>query len=57
MKQAVGMMMVVPGIGETRAMKVLKETSIRDMIAGNKYGGLTMKQAEKLQGVVGWKEC
>ena len=56
-EQAVGMLSVVPGIGEARATKALKETSIRDMITGNKYGGLTMKQAEKLREVMGWKGC
>jgi len=56
-EMAIGMLTAVAGIGEVRAMKVLKETSIKDMIVGNKFGGLTMKQAGKLQGVVGWKEC
>jgi ERCC4-type nuclease len=54
---AVGMMMVVPGIGETRAMKVLKDVSIRDMIVGNRYGGLTEKQMRKMREIIGWKSC
>jgi hypothetical protein len=53
-EMAVGMLTAVSGIGEVRAMKVLKNTSIRDMIAGNRYGGLTEKQMRKMQDVVGW---
>ena len=54
-EQAVGMLTAVSGIGEARAMKALKNISIHDMIAENKFGGLTMRQIEKLQSVLRWR--
>jgi ERCC4-type nuclease len=54
-EQAIGMLTAVSGIGEARAMKALKNTSIRDMVTGNCYEGLTMKQIERLNAVMGYR--
>ena len=55
-EQAVGMLMAVSGIGDARASRALKSQSIREMITKNTYGGLTMKQAEKFNEVVRFKD-
>jgi ERCC4-type nuclease len=53
-EQAVGMMTAVSGIGEARALKALKDRSLKDMITKNEFGGLTMKQVQKLNEVMGY---
>ena len=55
-EQAVGMMSAVSGIGEVRALKALSNQSIRAMCGQSQIEGLTMKQSEKLQKVLRWKE-
>jgi len=55
-EQAIGMLTAVPGIGEVRAAKALSKTSIRAMTGMKHVEGLSMKQNERLQGVLGWKE-
>jgi hypothetical protein len=53
---AVGMLTAIPTIGEVRANKALKESSIRGMMGMKTVNGLTDKQNEKLQQVLQWRE-
>lgn len=53
-EQATGMLMVVPGIGEARAEKALKQNSIRGMSGMKVITGLTEVQSRKLGGVLRW---
>jgi ERCC4-type nuclease len=53
---AVGMLTAIPTIGEARANKALKESSIRGMVGMKTVTGLTDKQNEKLQQVLQWRE-
>ena len=54
-EQAVGMLCTVPTIGEVRAGKALKLSSIRGMCGMKVVEGLTMKQSEKLQNVLRYR--
>jgi hypothetical protein len=54
-EQAVGMMMVVPGIGSARAEKALNQNSIRAMSHLKKVPGLTEPQSRKLGDVLRWR--
>jgi ERCC4-type nuclease len=54
-EQARGVLMCVPGIGEARAGKVLKNTSISEMLTSNKFEGLTMTQAKKLNEIARYR--
>ena len=56
-EQAIGMMTVVPGIGEARAAKALSKSSIRGMAGMKHVEGLTLKQTEKLHSVLRFKSC
>jgi len=49
------MLCTVPTIGEVRAGKALKLSSIRAMAGMKVIEGLTMKQSEKLQMVLRWR--
>ncbi len=53
---AVGVLTAIPTIGEVRANKALKESSIRGMVGMKTVTGLTDKQNEKLQQVLQWRE-
>lgn len=55
-EQAVGMLTAVSGIGEARALKALKHSSIRNM-AGCTVQGLTLKQSERLTEVLRYKHA
>jgi hypothetical protein len=52
---AVGMLTAIPGLGDIRASKALQDRSIRGMIGMTKITGLTGKQSERLNRVVGWR--
>ena len=54
-EQACGMLMAVNGIGEARAMKALKGSSILSMAGTNEVKGLTMTQTKKLNDILRWK--
>lgn len=54
-EQAMGMLMCVPGIGEARAGKALKESSIAGMVE-NGMVGLTEGQKQKVGKVLRWKK-
>lgn len=56
-EQAVGMLTCVPGIGEVRAEKALKQNSIRGMAGMKKVAGLTEKQGERLGKVLRWRNA
>ena len=52
---AIGMLTAIPGIGDARASKALSEISIRGMIGMKQIKGLTSKQSEKLNRIVGYR--
>ena len=54
-EQATGMLCTVPTIGEVRAGKALKLSSIRGMCGMTVIEGLTMKQSEKLQNILRYR--
>lgn len=54
-EQAVGLLSVIPGVGEERAKKALKHSSIRGMVGMKSVKGLTAPQCEKLQKVLQWR--
>ncbi len=54
-EQAVGLLSVIPGVGEERAKKALKHSSIRGMVGMKSVKGLTGPQCEKLQKVLQWR--
>lgn len=54
-EQAVGMLTVVPGIGQVRAEKALAQNSIRAMSHLKKVPGLTDTQSRKLGEVLRWR--
>lgn len=56
-EQAVGMLTAVSGIGEARALKALKQSSIRNMAGLKDVKGLTAKQSEKLTEVLRYKDA
>lgn len=54
-EQAVGMLTAVPGLGEVRAEKALKQNSIRSMTNLKKIPGLTEPQSRKLKEAMRWR--